>query len=198
VGPAVEVQLQVNATHRLEGTPLDQRATASLSGEGELATTSVDTTPATLTYVSGDQQGDRGTVTVTTRSRRGIGTGELTVEVRPSYRIEAADSGVLVFSGAVCALDEPFTVTVGGPLPGSLTFTPSGSGGGSYAGSGTAGPGTIRWAGGYTLQGAESEQPTVKMEEGTSTLEGPATIPVPSFWEGGVTLNLVPDPAACP
>jgi hypothetical protein len=198
VGPAVEVQVQVSATHELEGTALDQRAAASLGGKGELATTTLDSTPGTLNYVSGDQQGDRGTITVTTRSRRGIGSGELTVEVRPSYRIESPDSGLLVFTGVVCALDKPFTVTVGGQLPGSLTFTPASADGGSYAGSGDVGRGSIRWSGGYTVQGADSERPTVKMDEGTTTLEGPMSMDVPSFWAGGVTLNLIPDPAACP
>jgi hypothetical protein len=104
-------------------------------------------------------------------------------------------------TGSVCSLDAPFTLTFSSaPITGTITFTPSGPSGGTYAGMGDVGGiGSISWSGGYTLTGRDTESPSVDGDDGTTKLIGPITQEAPNFWGGaGPDFPLIPDASACP
>jgi hypothetical protein len=127
--------------------------------------------------------------------------GPLTDWEQASYRIDQA-VGELHFTGVVCGLDKPFTLTSADPAPGSITYTPSGPAGGSYFGSGQVGTtqGSLSWSGTYSINVADPAHPTIRMDEGTTTIVNIPVIgqaPLPGFWAGGVTFDLVLAPEAC-
>jgi len=195
VGPKQAVPIEVTTRHVIEGTDLDKRVEASFSGEGGLDPTSLAKTPDTITYTAGDKGGDTGTITLVSKSRRGRGTTTLTIKVADKYRVDAP-AGVLRIQGQVCSLDAPFTVSVVGEINGTLTFTPSGPGGGTYSGSAVLGPGSMDWSGGYTVTGRDSEAPSIDADDGTTILNPVG--PVPAFWAGaGPDFPLIPDSTAC-
>lgn len=195
------VQVEVRTRHKLDGVELDKRVAATLSGPGSIDPGQLPRTVGTITYTAGDKAGDAGTITLESRSRRGIGRTSLTITVLPSFRVDQP-IGDLRLSGKVCGFDTPFTLDSADPMPGSITFTPSGSGGGSFAGSGQVGDtqGVIETTGTYTVEGADTERPTIRMSEGTTKMTNLPIVgeaPLPGFWQGEVTLELIADPAAC-
>ena len=194
VEAAETVPVDVRTRHVIEGTALDKKVEATLSGEGSIDPNSLPSTPDKITYTAGDEPGDSGTLTLVSRSRRGIGTTTITISVASSYRVDQP-VGMLGINGPVCALDEPFTLSVTGDLPGSLTFTPNDGTSGSFSGSGTAGPGTIEWTGTYTISGADGEATTLTIIEGTTTLQ-PGALAATGFW-GDTMLTLIPDASTC-
>lgn len=195
VAPSQQVTVKVRTRHVVEGADLDLRAEATLSGTGNLDPASLPSTPGELHYTAGADKGDAGTISVISRSRRGIGTADITITVQPSFRVDSP-AGVLRIEGPVCALDKPFTLNVVGEINGTLTFTPAGTSGGSYSGSAVIGRGSMQWSGNWSVSGADTDNPVIEMEEGTTTLDPVG--PVPSFWAGGQHLTLVADAAACP
>lgn len=111
----------------------------------------------------------------------------MTIRVADKYRVDAP-AGLLRIQGSVCSLDAPFTLSIVGEINGTLTFTPTGSGSGTYAGSAALGRGTMTWSGGFAIAGRDSEAPSVDADDGTTTLVGPI----------GPDFPLIPDAAACP
>ena len=187
----------MKTSHVVEGVELDKRVEATLTGEGSIDPASLPSTPEVINYTAGEKGGDTGTISLVSRSRRGIGTTTLTIKVGDKYRVDGA-AGVLRLQGSVCALDAPFTLSVVGEINGTLTFTPTGATGGTYEGSADLGRGSMTWSGGYTLTGADTEAPSVDADEGTTLLVGPISQPVPDFWLGGPDFPLIPDATACP
>lgn len=198
VGASQVVPFDVATRHVVEGVELDKRIEATLSGEGSIDPTTLPATPDTIEYTAGEEGGDTGTISLVSRSRRGIGSATLTIKVADTYRVDAP-AGVLRIQGSVCSLDAPFTLSVVGEINGTLTFTPTGPEGGTYAGSAALGRGSMTWVGGYAVAGRDSEAPSVDADDGTTTLIGPISLDAPSFWDGvGPDFPLIPDAAACP
>ncbi len=196
--PKQVVPIDVKTRHVVEGVELDKRVEATLSGEGSIDPSSLPKTPEKINYTAGEKGGDTGTISLVSRSRRGIGNTTLTIKVANKYRVDAP-AGVLRLQGPVCSLDAPFTLSVVGEINGTLTFTPTGPGGGTYAGSADLGRGSMTWSGGYTVTGRDTESPSIDADEGTTMLVGPISIEAPSFWAGtGPDFPLIPDAAACP
>jgi hypothetical protein len=193
VAPGAEVTIDVATRHVTEGVDLDEPVDATLSGEASIAPTRLDTTPNTITYTAGTEPGSSATIDLVSTSRRGIGQASVTIGVSNRFRVDAP-AGALLIQGGVCSFDAPVRMTVTGEINGELIFTPTGPDGGTYAGSAPVGPGTINWSGTYTVTGAGTATPTMFMNDGATTVSGPIAIAVPSFWEGGVDLALVPDP----
>ena len=198
VGAEQVVPIDVKTRHVVEGVELDKRVEATLSGQGSIDPASLPRTPEKINYTAGEKGGDTGTISLVSRSRRGIGNTTLTIKVGDKYRVDAP-AGVLRLQGPVCSLDAPFTLSVVGEIAGTLTFTPTGPGGGTYAGTADLGRGSMTWAGGYTLTGRDTESPSIDADEGTTMLVGPVSIEAPSFWAGtGPDFPLIPDASACP
>jgi hypothetical protein len=198
VGAKQVVPIDVKTRHVVEGVELDKRVEVTLSGEGSIDPSSLPKTPEKVNYTAGEKGGDTGTLSLVSRSRRGIGNTTLTIKVADRYRVDAP-AGVLRLQGPVCSLDAPFTLSVVGEINGTLTFTPTGPDGGTYAGSADLGRGSMTWSGGYTVTGRDTESPSIDADEGTTTLVGPVSIEAPSFWAGtGPDFPLIPDAAACP
>ena len=198
VGAKQVVPIDVKTRHVVEGVELDKRVEATLSGEGSIDPSSLPKTPEKINYTAGEKGGDTGTISLVSRSRRGIGNTTLTIKVANKYRVDVP-AGVLSLQGPVCSLDAPFTLSVVGEINGTLTFTPTGPGGGTYAGSADLGRWSMTWAGGYTVTGRDTESPSIDADEGTTMLVGPISIEAPSFWAGtGPDFPLIPDAAACP
>jgi hypothetical protein len=198
VGAKQVVPIDVKTRHVVEGVELDKRVEATLSGEGSIDPTSLPKTPEKVNYTAGEKGGDAGTIALVSRSRRGIGNTTLTIKVADRYRVDAP-AGVLRLQGPVCSLDAPFTLSVVGEINGTLTFTPTGPDGGTYAGTADLGRGSMTWSGGYTVTGRDTESPSIDADEGITKLVGPITIDAPSFWAGtGPDFPLIPDAAACP
>jgi hypothetical protein len=198
VGAKQVVPIDVKTRHVVDGVELDKRVEVTLSGEGSIDPTSLPKTPEKTNYTAGEKGGDTGTISLVSRSRRGIGNTTLTIKVADKYRVDAP-AGVLSLQGPVCSLDAPFTLSVVGEINGTLTFTPTGPGGGTYAGSAELGRGSMTWAGGYTVTGRDTESPSIDADEGTTTLVGPISIDASGFWAGtGPDFPLIPDAAACP
>jgi hypothetical protein len=160
------VSIDLRTRHVLQGIELDKRVTATLSGEGSIDPEQLPKTAGTIADTAGDKAGDAGTIAFESRSRLGIGRASLTITVRRAYRIDQA-VGDLSFTGVVCGFDKPFTVTSAAPAPGSITFSPASDAGGSYAGTGQVADtqGVIEWSATYTVEGATTDRPTIKMSD---------------------------------
>ncbi len=186
------VPFEVRTKHVVEGVPLDKRVDATLTGKGSLDPSSLAKTPDKLTYTAGAERDDSGTISLVSKSRRGIGSTAVTITVGGSFRVDQA-LGALGINGDVCSLDAPFTLNITGELPGTITFTPGDVRGGSFSGTGKVGSGTIKWSGSYTVTGADTDSPVIAITESATSLEGgPRSIKVPDFWEGGDTFTLNP------
>jgi hypothetical protein len=81
VQPGQELQIVGQPRHRIEGTALAKPVVASLSGSGAVDPTGVAVpAPAAFEYTAG-QEGEIGTVTLTSTSDRGIGSTSATFRV---------------------------------------------------------------------------------------------------------------------
>jgi hypothetical protein len=75
--------------HRIDGNRLDKRIVATLGGVASVDPSgAAQDPPAAVTYRAGSQEGDTGTVTLTSTSNRGIGTLDLTFTVGGGYHID--------------------------------------------------------------------------------------------------------------
>jgi hypothetical protein len=75
--------------HRIDGNRLDKRIVATFAGLASMEPEGApQDPPAAVTYRAGSQNGDTGTVTLTSTSNRGIGTLALTFRVGGGYRID--------------------------------------------------------------------------------------------------------------
>lgn len=111
----------------------------------------------------------------------------------------------LIFSGVICNLENPFTVTysaVSVPFTGTYTFVPSSATAGTWSGSGAGSMGGATHAvndigGSYTIEGADTDTPkilTVAGQQGSSTVITPRNaVTVPSSASGMMGhIDLVP------
>ncbi len=112
---------------RVDGTPTRGTVTAALSSGGaRVAPTSAVPADATFTYTAPDTPGAGGTVTLESRSRRGIGTAEVVLSTGGTY-VASGSSGGLTFSGTVASLSAPFTIEIAfpGADSGAFSFQPT-------------------------------------------------------------------------
>lgn len=84
VGPSEQLSIETTAKHRFDGSEVDAPVTTSLSGPDRIEPADVpQDPPATLTYTAGSGSGDKGTITLDQKSKRGIGKKTLEFEVEP-------------------------------------------------------------------------------------------------------------------
>lgn len=196
-----EVHVEIHTFHVVDNIELDKPVDASLSGAGSISSDHLPGTASAIIYTAGSNPGDTGTIALESRSRRGIGRTTVTIAVKTAYRIDEP-VGDLRLQGFLCGLDQPFTLGSYAPAEGLIVFTPTGPGGGTYSGHGKVGDteATIEWTGTYTVDGADTDHPTIRMDEGTTIMKNIPYVgqaPLPGFWSGGVTLSAEIDPAGC-
>ncbi len=142
VNPGSETPFTAVVSHKFETTQLRVPVTATLAS-GTVSVTPSGTkvpSPAAFRYRAPGELDKTATVLLETRSKRGIAT--LNVEFRTglsAYRASWQDRNV-TWSGVVCGLDRPFTITVvsvstagGADLTMLFEFAPSGPAGGTVS-----------------------------------------------------------------
>ncbi len=114
-------------TSKLDGTPTKGTVTATLSagGAGVEPGTPVPA-DATFTYTAPSTSGDGGTVSLESRSRRGIGKADVVLTTGGAYVASGSSEGV-TFSGQVASLSAPFTIDIAfaGSDSGAFSFEPT-------------------------------------------------------------------------
>jgi hypothetical protein len=120
--PSSEVTIEAAPTAVTDGQPAGGSVVASLSGEGSLSPDgSTQDAPATLTYTAADEKDRAGTVTVESRSKRGVGKATITLETGgQAFHAQGGADGLSV-TGKICSLTTKFTLAGGGM---TFTFTP--------------------------------------------------------------------------
>jgi hypothetical protein len=89
------------------------------------------------------------------------------------YRASGSDASTS-YSGTVCGLDKPFTVTANNTLVQyPLNFTPSTGTAGTVNYSATWGPLRLTGNGTYVVEGLETDKPRIVVTQAKSTLTGP-------------------------
>ena len=150
-GPFVgSTGFDVHVVHR-DGQELDAPVEVTFSGTQSLDPRRIEHAPGKLTYVAGEQQGDRASVTLTSTSRRGIGKLEKAIEVETQAYRMVGGAAKLKVDDVVCDITKPFTVS-GSNI--TLDFTPreGDPSGGTYSYRGDFGKFSVSGTGTYTLQ----------------------------------------------
>ena len=186
VAPGSTTSIDARVHHKPDDIDLPLPIDATLAGGASLQPPRIEKSPGTFIYVAPGQTGQSATITLKTKSRRGI--DELTLPIRTAsegYAVDWSDGqGNHVF-GTICGgLGSAFTLnfTSGTDIQGTLAFTPTGASGGNVHLSGTGLGGVITYAGDgtYTLTGSTAIQMTIPQQIGTVQLPtGPQVIPLP-------------------
>lgn len=162
--------------HKFEGTDLTVPVIATLSA-GQVSVNpsgSKMPAPAQFTYRAPDKSGQKATVHLETRSKRGI--AELDVKFTTGgwkVDIQWGDSHIF---GEICSLDVPFTLNWDSAYPaaGTYSFSPSSENGGTWILEGAYDPGiTFTGGGSYTIQFSAENNPTAVVLDGTGTTTHP-------------------------
>jgi hypothetical protein len=134
--------IPVTVSHKFDGSEVPSKLKAVLSGEKSVNPTTLPMTPGTLTYTAPDENGKTATITLTSTSKRGKATLELTTSTGGAAYQIVGGLDEFQTNSAVCDIMGPFTLTGGGfalKFSGGLsgTYTYSGgpfgaSGSGSY------------------------------------------------------------------
>ncbi len=108
----------------------------------------------------------------------------------------AGNNGPVVYSGTICRVDKPFTVTgtiSAGPIIYPFKFIPSSDSAGTFSFNTTFGPAILEGGGTYTIEGAGTGKPRILMKtSSTGTLAGKTT-----SGSGPAEIDLVPLTTKC-
>lgn len=192
LAPSTKVQITAKPRSKVDGSPTGGTVTATLSGDTSLDPQgSKVRADADFTYVAAGEAKKRATVSFEARSKRGVGRAEAGFETGPgAYTVSGSIPSKPIpttFEGTICATDKPFTLTLGGAMPGQLIFTPTSEEAGSWTYSGKAfnAPFPISGSGGYTLVAGSKETPgslkftfkaTIRTPVGSRSGGGPANL----------------------
>ena len=151
VKPGSTNPFTAKVTHTPDSATLDAPVTAKLdSGAVSVSPDRIDKAPGQFTYVAPDTAGSTASLTLTSTSRRGIGT--LSLHVGPQHYTASGGLGPVSISGSVDDLDKPFDLEVSSPgASGTVTFLPSSATAGKLRGTSKLGFSTEVSTGSYTL-----------------------------------------------
>lgn len=135
VKPSTPFTVSAKPRGKIDGRPTGGMVTAALSGKGRLDPAgSPVAADATFNYVAPDKKDQSGTVSLESRSRRGVGKATLDFDTKQSVAFFAqGGGGDYRGTGTICDLSKPFVISGTGV---TNTFTPSGPTIGSYSYSG--------------------------------------------------------------
>lgn len=192
LAPSTKVKITAKPRSKVDGAPTKGSVKATLTGDTSLDPQgSKVPADADFNYVAASTPKTRATVAFEARSKRGVGRAEVSFETGPgAYTVSGSAASKPVatpFTGTICAPDKPFTLTLGGAMPGQMKFTPSSEETGSWAYSGKAfnAPFTISGSGDYTLAAGSKDTPgslkfnfkaTLRTPVGSRTAGGPVAL----------------------
>jgi hypothetical protein len=138
--------------HQPDGAALDAPVTAKLdAGSVSVSPDRIDKAPGQFTYVAPDGAGSKASLTLSSKSRRGIGT--LTLSVSTLRYTAHGALGPVSITGTVDDLDRPFDLKVASPgATGTVTLVPSSPTSGKIRGTSKLGFSTEVSTGSYTLK----------------------------------------------
>jgi hypothetical protein len=176
VQPNSDTPFTATVRHKFEGTELTVPVIATLA-DGQV---SVDPSgskvpaPASFTYKAPDKSGQTATVTLETRSRRGIGILTVTFETgNLGYNVDAPWGETHIFGKICSGLGNYFTLKWDTPvgLSGTIDFMPSNENGGTWSLTGSlAGGGvTNSGEGSYTIESTTEGIPAMIVLQGQIT-----------------------------
>lgn len=133
--PKASVNIDAAPISTLDGRPTAGTVSSVLTGEGSLSLDAgVQDAPGTLTYVAAAEKNRSGTLTVTSRSKRGVGTATMTLTTGTAAYTATGGADGLTVTGTLCSLEEAFGLAGNGT---TFTFTPASGDGGTYRIAGT-------------------------------------------------------------
>ena len=202
LAPSTRVAISAKPRSKVDGSPTGGGVTGTLSGGSALdpAGTKVPA-DAEFTYVAPGESGQKASVSLEARSRRGVGRAQLFFDTAAgAYAVSGSFPTVprpTTWEGVICALDQPFTLDVGGALPGVMKVTPSSAQGGSwtYAGKPFNAPFRVRGNGSYSINAPTDGAPGQMAFTFRTTIYIPKPVG-PKTSSGEVALTLTPR-AAC-
>ncbi len=198
VSPNSDTPFTATVRHKFEGKDLTVPVIATLS-EGQVSVNpsgSKVPAPANFTYKAPDNSGQKATVHLETRSKRGIANLDVKFTTGGGWKVDGPFGETHIF-GEICSLEVPFTLDwdSGVGLAGTITFSPSSENGGTWSLEGALASGGVTNAGegSYTIESSAEKKTTAIALEGTAsqTTVGFGTITSP-FSE---TIQL--DPSEC-
>ncbi len=150
--PNSEVTITAKPVAKKDGKPAGGTVTAELTGGAESVTPSGTKVKADakFTYTAPDKKDQTGTVHFESRSKRGVGKLDATLDTKDLRAYSAVGGGGdFQGSGIVCDITKPFTISGSGV---TMQFTPTGVAGGTYSYSGSIS--------GFAVSGGESYEVT--------------------------------------
>lgn len=169
VKPKTTSKIPVTVVHKIDGSIVPAKVTATLNGGASITPTVIPKSPGDITHVAVDKDGASMTITLKATSRRGNAKTDLTITTKGM--VFKLDGGADEFhgTGMVCDFEKPFKVSGDGL---TLTFTPSSKASGTYKYSGKL-QGFEAWGKGtYTVQYNGDDPVHV-------TAKGPGTVKTP-------------------
>lgn len=151
VSPGSSTPFKARVNHKFEGVELNAPIEGTLSGKDSLAPQSKAEAPVHYSYMAPQESASSATAALETRSRRGV--AKRTLEFRtgtPNYHPIAPQP--LQWSGIVCSLEQPFSLSASGTITGSWDFVPRNASSGSVTFRGTFGDCEDRYSGTYIIE----------------------------------------------
>lgn len=166
VKPDESVSIPVSTVQKATGEKFAAPVDLALSGAKKIDKQKL-TTESAVTYTAG-KAGEAGTLTLTTKSRRGGATLTLQLGAKGQAYSAIGGGGDFSGSGTICDITKPFTISGGGVV---MSFTPSSAAAGTYSYSGSLMGFGVSGSGTYTVAYA-GELATAIEASGPGSVEG--------------------------
>ena len=168
--PSTAVSITAAPRSKIDGAATGGTVVANLNGKSTVdpAGTGVPA-DAAFAYVAPGEEDESATVSLEARSKRGVGRAEVSLDTKggQAYSI-VGGADMFRGSGTICDLAQPFTVSGSGV---KVSFTPSGTGGGTYAYAGSIAGFPVMGQGSYVAKADENG--------GTLVATGPGSVVTP-------------------
>lgn len=170
VKPNTAFDLEAMPRAKSDGAPTGGTVTATLSGGASLQpATGKLPADAKYGYAGPDKKDEEASIAFEARSKRGVGRANLEFDTKAvrAYAIQGG-GGQFSASGKICDLSQSFSISGSGV---TMTFSPSGEQGGSYAYSGNMS--------GFGVHGSGTYTASVNENGGRITGSGPGCVQTP-------------------
>jgi hypothetical protein len=168
-----KVDITASPTAKSDGGPAGGTVTAKLTAGTRSISPEGEKVPAAahFTFIAPSEKDQSGTVQFESRSRRGVGKGQVTLDTKKHQAYKIVPVTNLAMTGVICDLTQPFDVAGGG-----LTshHTPTSETGGTYTLSGSVGGSSWTGKGTYTVSLSDDKKTGTMVIDGTATGQTPA------------------------